>query len=110
MNDIFEIVLSIIIASIGIYLLVKFQRKKSYLIKNGICVSGTISDINTEYIGSGFNAPRPKFPIVTFKTIDNNIINEKSNISGNYSIGEEVKVYYNPNNPKDFILKRISAT
>ncbi|MCU4175394.1 DUF3592 domain-containing protein [Carboxylicivirga sp. N1Y90] len=98
-----EIFALIIIALILVYILFAQSKKKKRLMKSGIRVEGFVIDIKTSYGGSTMSPRRT--PIVRFLTVEDRWIeSEVDFISRRLKLNQEVTVYYNGNDPYDFIV------
>lgn len=98
-----------LIIGIG-FILIYYFRKKKYnkLLVTGIAVEGVIFDFETSYISYSGSESRdiPK-PIIRFVTLKQEWITEKYETGFTFSdwkAGDKVMVYYNPENPEEFVV------
>jgi len=106
------ILIPLIAGIVVIYYLQKEKNKRSVLSLRGVHVEGIIFDFTHDkkgfYIGSQNNNDSNliKIPIIRFTTGTGEWITEKYSIStSSYKQGQKVAVIYNPDNPKEFMLK-----
>jgi hypothetical protein len=104
MNDYKLLIILAIIGCVGFLVYYLTQKKRNFLFKNGIEVDGIVKDIVVEALDDGIKT-KVKYPYVHFLTKDNLLIEDKSCSSGDFTIGQSVKVFYNPINPKEFVIK-----
>lgn len=100
MEGLFIIAIGVIL----IYVAIQFQSRTKQILKKGIQTKGVIFDI----LGSDNPDSSAMYPLVRFVTSENVWITEKYNIStipGLLKKGQKVTVIYNPDNPKEFIIK-----
>lgn len=106
MNHIFVSLIFLIIGT-GIMVVIFFVKQKNKkILENGIEVEGVINGF--EHIDSLSNNSR--FPIIRFQTQNGVLITEKANIALPPLIlkkGQKVKVIYQIDNPKEFVLKTL---
>lgn len=81
-----------------------FKRKNKKLVKNGIEAEGIVFSIQS----SGDSDRKGVYPIILFVTKDGVWITETADLALPSLLlkkGATVKVFYNPDNPKEFISK-----
>jgi hypothetical protein len=87
-----------------LYFAFTFRRTAKKLTKNGRETEGVVFDI----IESNNLDNQIKYPIIRFVTTEQTWITEQYNIStllGSFKKGQKVVVIYNPDNPREFIVK-----
>lgn len=103
----------IIFIVIGALMIVAFfyhTKKTKRLTSNGIEVEGIVFDI---VMSSSMNSADAEYPVIRFLTTEELWITETYDIGvlpTPFKRGQKVKVVYNPEDPKDFILKNDKAT
>lgn len=72
---------------------------------NGLISKGKIIEIK-EFQNYSLDENKKYYPVVEFETQEGLIIREKleGRDDKQFKIGEDIEVFYNPNNPKDFIV------
>lgn len=106
MSEIQTIVIPLIIGLTCMFAGFKFREKNKRLISNGIEVEGII--FSQEESSDGDIENRSAYPIIRFVTKEGLWITEKTDLAIPVSIlnkDKSVKVFYNPDNPKDFVYK-----
>jgi hypothetical protein len=88
-----------------LYIAIRLQFKISRLKKSGLQTEGIIFDV----VNRAIPQILPKYPIIRFVTLAQKWITEKYSI-GTLSVfplkkGKKIKVFYNPENPREFIVK-----
>jgi hypothetical protein len=81
------------------------SKKVNRLINNGVEVEGIVFDIT---LSSSIGDVDGEYPVIRFLTTDDLWITETYDIGtlrANFKRGQKVTVVYNPEDPKDFILK-----
>ena len=106
----------LLIIGLSILFLIYHKYEKDTQSNNWPTINGiiTISTIETKYIESENGTKIKQYPRIEYDyfvnsekfhgTIYGNIKGHVYDIVGRHSIGEEVKVYYNPHNPKESLL------
>ena len=110
MSDPIQIIIFLVIGAAAIFAFLKFQENKKRVIENGIEVSGIVFEYSNmtavdykDSVNSKWN-----YPTIRFVTKDGLWITEQADYgpSGFFlKQGQEVKVIYNADNPKEFIYK-----
>lgn len=104
MPEIINIVIPLIVGLILIIIGFEQKRKTKRLVNNGIEVEGIIFSKET----SSDSENRATYPIIRFVTKDGLWVTEKANESLPFFFKKDektVQVFYDPNNPKEFIYK-----
>ncbi len=107
-------VLFIIFLSVGAIMLLivywlKARRKK--LMDMGYTTTGKVIDVLKEAAGKA-GGLYVYCPVIEFKTTMNETITKKYPIGTNpgaFRIGDEIEIYYHPDNPSRFIIKKDKA-
>ena len=106
--------LFIIFLSMGaIMLLIVYwmQARRKKLIEMGYNATGKVIDVLREAAGKA-GGSWVYCPVIEFKTVMNETIIKKYPIGTNpsaYKIGDEIEIYYHPDNPSRFIIKKDKA-
>jgi len=110
MSDPIQIIIFLVSGAAAIFAFFKFQEKKKRVIENGIEVTGIVYEYSNtgsiDYTDS-FNSKR-NYPTIRFVTKEGLWITEQADYgpSGFFlKQGQEVKVIYDTDNPKEFIYK-----
>ena len=97
-------IVGIIFAVVGIFVLKQGDNLKARCTEE---TTGTIVDIVSERDHSSDSSDRVYYPVVEYKVGDR-IVNQKSR-SGQtpcpYYVGQQVTVYYNPNNVEEYFIE-----
>jgi Protein of unknown function (DUF3592) len=106
-HSMFEIIGRFISIAMGFTVVVSAlwnMRKTSFLKKNGFHTRGTIVKILTP--------DDLDYPVVGFKTYTGEYIENKlrGRSPTSYKIGQEVEVFYNSENPKEFVVNSNAET
>lgn len=115
-----------IFTGVGIYLIIDWQRNKSKIAKSHswLLTKGEVIDRNIHIVGS-LHGEDEYAPVVsynyqvgdqTFQSQDFSfgkgprfvVYQEAMDMLDNYQLGDEVNVYYDPENPAEAVLKRES--
>ena len=96
-------VLPLLIGCIFLFLYLVHQRKKSRITKTGVAVEGVVFELKSK--SSAANDGNLQFPIIRFVTLKGEWITEQYNVSSFLvKPGKKVAVWYNAENPKEFIV------
>ena len=109
MDAVLNLPIGIIIVFVASFIFYKNYKWSISLKKTGIRTTGIVLSIETEY-GSGEDDSNIQVPVTRFVTKDGIWITGK-NQGINYTFspfreGEIVSVYYDSNNPKEFIIEK----
>jgi hypothetical protein len=91
------------------YFGLSLRRSNSKLLKTGKPSEGIVFD----FVYSDNSDSNVRYPIIRFVTSDQQWITEKYNFSGlpgSFKKGQKVNVLYNPDDPKEFIIKSNATT
>ena len=79
------------------------RRSTGRLLKSGKVAEGVVFD----FADSEMTNSQVRYPVIRFVTSDQKWITEKSSTSGFPALqkGQKVSVLYNPDNPKEFIIR-----
>jgi hypothetical protein len=98
-----------LLMGISFILIYYFIKKKfNKLLANGIPTEGVIFDFETSYFSfSGSESKDISKPIIRFLTLKQEWITETYKVGftvSTWKAGDHVRVWYNPENPKEFVV------
>jgi hypothetical protein len=109
--QLFKTIIPVVAGVYGLYYVQKHIKKQNRISDHGVKAEGVVFDLegdsDVRYSNSDLSTDRPLFyPVIRFVTSSGEWITEKYSISSNfYKKGQKVEVTYDPENPKEFILK-----
>ncbi|MBL7762953.1 MAG: DUF3592 domain-containing protein [Chitinophagaceae bacterium] len=104
MPEIINVVIPLVVGLVLIIIGFEQKRKTKRLVNNGIEVEGVIFSKET----SSDSKNRAIYPVIRFVTKDGVWVTEKASESLPFFLKKDektVQVFYDPNNPKEFIYK-----
>ncbi len=112
MNQMFTIIgiLAVLFGLLFVGITIGFLVRKIWRITKSTKTTGVVMNVEVSQGGGQFDSsPRNTLftPTVRFQTADGRIVDYTSNISSNldnYRVGENVPVYYNPQQPEKAIV------
>jgi len=98
-----EVIILIVISIALLYTAFKFRLNTKKILKTGREAEGVIFD----FVQNNNMQNQAKYPIIRFITSEKEWITEAYNIAvpGFFKKGQKVIIVYNPDNPKEFIVK-----
>ena len=113
--QLFQTIIPVVAGVYGLHYFQKHITKQNRISDHGIKAEGVVFDFernaSIQFGGDDTFSNNPPYPVIRFVTSSGEWITEKYSIASNiYEKGQKVEVIYDPDNPKEFIIKDFGLT